>query len=112
MNTSLTSEQLSQARILRRQGETWHAAAKAVGRSYWVVRRALDPQAREHRYQTEWSRREQRKSPGYEISRRPVVPPEVEADRERRLSAARSLTQEFFGDPRPGQSALDRRATT
>jgi len=30
-------------------------------------------------------------------------------DRDRRLGAERSLTAEFFGDPRPGQSALDRK---
>jgi len=30
-------------------------------------------------------------------------------DRDRRLSAERSLTAEFFGDPAPGQSALDRK---
>jgi hypothetical protein len=110
MNTTLTNEQLAQARALRHRGESWHAASKAVGRAYWTVRRALDPQAREHRYQTEWSRREQRKSPGHEASRRPVVPPEVEADRDRRLSIPRSLTAEFFGDPPKGYSALDRRS--
>lgn len=30
-------------------------------------------------------------------------------DRDRRLNAEISLTAEFFGDPRPGQSALDRK---
>lgn len=31
------------------------------------------------------------------------------ADRDRRYRAVRSITAEFFGDPRPGQSALDKR---
>lgn len=36
--------------------------------------------------------------------------PSVEAwiDRDRRFRAPRTLTAEFFGDPRPGQSALDK----
>jgi hypothetical protein len=31
------------------------------------------------------------------------------AERERRMNAPRSITAEFFGDPRAGQSALDKR---
>jgi hypothetical protein len=37
------------------------------------------------------------------------VPEHCLEDRDRRLSAERSLTAEFFGDPAPGQSALDKR---
>lgn len=37
------------------------------------------------------------------------VPQRCLDDRDRRLSAERSLTSEFFGDPAPGQSALDKR---
>jgi IS30 family transposase len=109
MNTSLTNEQLAQARILRREGKSFHAISKSVGRSYWTIRRALDPAARERRYQREWARREDRKSNPQDHARRPIIPPEVEADRDRRLSIQRSLTAEFFGDPPKGYSALDRR---
>ena len=38
------------------------------------------------------------------------VPPEVMADRDRRLSAPQTITARVFGDPPPGQSALDRMA--
>lgn len=37
------------------------------------------------------------------------VPPACEVDRERRYAAERDLTAMFFGDPRPGQSALDKK---
>jgi DNA modification methylase len=46
-------------------------------------------------------------------ARRPDVPQYVEDDRAERLNAARTLTSLMFGDPAPGQSALDkRRAST
>lgn len=35
---------------------------------------------------------------------------ELLQDRDRRYHAQRTITAEFFGDPRPGQSALDKRA--
>lgn len=37
------------------------------------------------------------------------VPPDREADRDRRMAAERDITSLFFGDPAPGQSALDKR---
>lgn len=37
------------------------------------------------------------------------VPLRCLEDRDRRMNAERSLTAEFFGDPAPGQSALDKR---
>lgn len=37
------------------------------------------------------------------------VPQRCLDDRDRRLGAELSLTAEFFGDPRPGQSALDKK---
>ena len=37
------------------------------------------------------------------------VPERCLEDRDRRLNAEMDLTSEFFGDPRPGQSALDKR---
>lgn len=44
------------------------------------------------------------------LTPRVSVPVERLEDRERRMAAERDLTAEFFGDPRPGQSALDKRA--
>jgi hypothetical protein len=40
---------------------------------------------------------------------RVAIPPERLIDRDRRLAAERDITSEFFGDPRPGQSALDKK---
>lgn len=40
---------------------------------------------------------------------RVFVPPERAADRDRRLTAERDITSMFFGDPAPGQSALDKK---
>lgn len=44
-----------------------------------------------------------------EMIPRVFVPPDREADRVRRMAAERDLTGEFFGDPAPGQSALDKK---
>lgn len=57
------------------------------------------------------ARRELLKSPGFGASATANVPPppEVVADAERRNAAAyQSLTAQLCGDPKPGQSALDR----
>lgn len=40
---------------------------------------------------------------------RVYVPPARLEDRDRRMAAEMDLTSEFFGDPRPGQSALDKK---
>jgi hypothetical protein len=40
---------------------------------------------------------------------RVYIPEERLIDRDRRLAAERDITSEFFGDPRPGQSALDKK---
>lgn len=37
------------------------------------------------------------------------TPPHLLEDRDRRMKAERDITAEFFGDPRPGQSALDKK---
>lgn len=37
------------------------------------------------------------------------IPPSRLEDRDRRMAFERNITAEFFGDPRPGQSALDQR---
>lgn len=45
----------------------------------------------------------------FERSSKVYVPPAREADRLRRMAAEMDITAEFFGDPRPGQSALDKK---
>ncbi len=44
-----------------------------------------------------------------ELTSRVAVPTACLVDRDRRMAAERDLTAEFFGDPPPGFSALDRR---
>lgn len=52
-----------------------------------------------------------RRGKGHYARHSSVSEPSAQAweDRDRRFCAPRSLTAEFFGDPRPGQSALDKR---
>ncbi len=44
-----------------------------------------------------------------DLSTRVLVPLSRLQERDRRMNADRTITAELFGDPRPGQSALDRR---
>lgn len=45
----------------------------------------------------------------FDVQLKREAPPERLADRDRRMAAVRDITSEFFGDPRPGQSALDKK---
>lgn len=45
----------------------------------------------------------------HKIGARPQPPARLLEERDRRLLEERSITQEFFGDPRRGQSALDKK---
>ncbi len=45
----------------------------------------------------------------YEVNQRSVAPQSALDDRNRRINAERDLTSMFFGDPAPGQSALDKK---
>jgi hypothetical protein len=60
-----------------------------------------------------YSKIQQMRSPGREIhipsAPRVAVPEHLLIERDRRLTADRDITAEFFGDPRPGQSALDKK---
>lgn len=44
-----------------------------------------------------------------EPTNRVWAPPHILEERDRRMKAERDITAEFFGDPRPGQSALDKK---
>lgn len=60
-----------------------------------------------------YSKIQQMRQPGrqlhIELEPRIDVPEHLMEDRDRRLRAERDLTAEFFGDPAPGQSALDKK---
>lgn len=43
------------------------------------------------------------------VTPRIYVPPSRMEERDRRMAAERDITAELFGDPRPGQSALDKK---
>ena len=54
--------------------------------------------------------RKERKVVHFEPMRpRAIIPEHCLIDRDRRMHAERDITAEFFGDPRPGQSALDKK---
>jgi hypothetical protein len=63
--------------------------------------------------QTIYSKMQHMRQPGrafhIDLLPRVTVPQHCLEDRDRRLTAERDLTAEFFGDPAPGQSALDKR---
>jgi hypothetical protein len=121
----LTTGDHLRALRLKREGRAWPEIAMEFGISAPVLRRALDPVWAEHRAGVEYrskmraltaQQREQEKRKtlapnGHQdyVTRR-YIPPHVLAERDIAMAAgARDLTAEFFGDPPPGRSALDRR---
>lgn len=76
----------------------------------WIRRSAEIMEARRER--TNGVRRENRRSesaePNHIVIRQQPVPDQLFVDRERRLSAQRTITGFLCGDPPPGFSALDR----
>lgn len=60
-----------------------------------------------------YSKIQQMRQPGrqlhIELDPRVYVPEHIKEDRDRRMRAERDITAEFFGDPVPGQSALDKK---
>lgn len=85
------------ARTVRR------SIASVQGRILWVT--MSDEQRQRRRDQVNANRRGEFTN----APTREKVPAEVLLDRERRETAPRSLSAVAFGDPAPGQSALDKR---
>lgn len=109
---SLTSEQIEKAEQLRRTGRykrlAWKKIAKEIGvpwrqlEAYFVpaVRQRIEDEKRISQTLVSLHMRDTNM----------VIPREVLADRERRLSLApSSLTALLCGDPLPGCSAIDKR---
>lgn len=127
MPNPLTVDELELAKKLRREGETWAAIGRTLGKRDNTVRAAVSVEFREHRAMlaAAWSRRRRTRPDsmgdigvGPECPRphngeppeRLHIPPEVLEDRDRRRELDPiSITAALLGDPLPGRSALDQR---
>jgi hypothetical protein len=78
--------------------------AAVVAHLAWID----NPDLRGRHSQRNAARRREKPKSNVRISAPVAVPEDRRADAERRLLAPRSLTAMLFGDPAPGQSALDR----
>ena len=115
--TEFTKEQC--AEIKRRLGlrQSYRKIAREMPVGYEAMRRQFDVTYRDHRNQRHRNVRETY-GPRYgdapaELVRTVETPACVLADRMHRRALSRpTLTAEFFGDPLPGYSALDRRQQT
>ena len=108
MKRKLSPADIAMARRLYRDGTRIHVLMKMFGRGYETIRRVVDPEYREIRNTYERMRRAEAdgvENPTY----RAHIPLPVEADRDRRINAPRTITALVCGDPPPGYSALDRR---
>jgi hypothetical protein len=95
-----TPEMLAIARMMTAKGYPARAvdAYFKLKAGSWSARRIYERDYKNH-------------TPGHRQSGSMRTPPEVLAERDTRLAARdrRNQTAEFFGDPPPGYSALDRR---
>lgn len=119
----MTPEQIELALRMREDHHTrWERIADHFGLSVYQLRVQLDPKWREYRNkQTRETRAKYRKprAPREEKITNFAVhhhvvsvrcPGDLLTERDRRLSIPhRDFTSQFFGDPRPGYSALDKR---
>lgn len=113
---AVSAEMIETVRRLRAANVSWDDCGSAVDLSRETVRKLLDPEYRERRrvavnecrVRRYW---ELKKPSSRTLDLPPVRPPaEVLADALRRRSLVRpTITSQFFGDPLPGYSALDRR---
>lgn len=72
-----------------------------------VMCAAMSPEHKRERHKNRVAILRNGKRPVRNVSTKEPTP-KAWAERERRMSAPRTLTAEFCGDPRPGQSALDK----
>lgn len=113
-----TDEQLRTLRQLHEAGWTYKAIADELGCSVERVRGRLawdkktNEQLAKRREQINRRRRGEmsttRFHPTYDTVAGRPKPAQI-ADRDARRAAVRTITAEFFGDPPPGYSALDRK---
>jgi hypothetical protein len=113
MGTSLTADQIDRAREMQQAGKSWKAIGRALGRAPDTARRALDPTYRKQRNHSSNVNQKRLMTKPVKIVLDPKceVPADCWIDCDRRMNAPRTLTALLCGDPPPGYSALDRRAT-
>lgn len=113
MLSSLTQEQVTEARSLRNRGYSYRQIARGMKFHPETVQRALDPKYRKMRAEqiarAKLRHVDEVKTALRAPEPRRYVPPHVMADRDRRAEIPRSITSLVLGDPPPGYSALDRR---
>lgn len=99
----ITDEQWAQALRLRRRNMTLRQIGEAFGCSKERMRSEFHARGK--------TTRDNRKNPDLPPARRVEPNQQAMAERDyRRTLTPRNLTAEFFGDPLPGYSALERRA--
>lgn len=103
-----TAEQIESMKAMRRNGKSWMHLALSFNCSTATVRRLFGVAFNNSRYyESRQGWRELNLGPPARLM---VIPVDVMAERDVRLATApRDITAEFFGDPLPGYSALDRK---
>lgn len=83
--------------------KSWEDISAVIGRTPWACRSKM------HELRSGGQRNDGRRLAGIHNPHSMTVRPDLLADREARFAALqrRTHTQEFFGDPPPGFSALD-----
>lgn len=101
-----TKDEIATLRRLYQERKSWEDMAEILGRTSWACRSKMHDLIASHPY-----RNGGRKSARIETCHTIVIPDHILADRDARYEASyrRTQTQEFFGDPPPGYSALDRK---
>lgn len=115
-------EEWEKAKAMLAQGFLRETVAAEIGRTLAQLRQKIawenmSPEVREMKRNriNNWRRAKAALKPAPVVRHRvpsPILekaPPELFVERARRQMAQRDLTGEFFGDPPPGYSALDRR---
>lgn len=105
----LTPSDAVRVRILHGNGTSIRRLEMMFHVSYETIKRAVDPEYAELRRQDARNIRAARGAKHHIAAARVVAPDDVMIDRDRRASAPVSITAEFCGDPKPGQSALDKK---
>jgi len=113
-----TAEDDEEFQRLCTQPLTYAQIGQRIGRSKGAVEQhfhKMHLDAAQRQARAEYNRRYQRETRAHACAgsgraSKPAlrIPADVLAERDRAFSAARDLTAEIFGDPRPGRSALDR----
>lgn len=104
----MTPAQITRVHEMRASGMSWRAIGQQFGLHHEAVRRAVDPEYREHRNALGRKRNAISKAKHASVMR-----DDAKTDGERLLrevpADTRTPMQRALGDPLPGRSALDRK---